>query len=53
MIGVRVYSFRSRGLAFKLFNDFKARVLADGGVVEANSCLIAALNSLDPKKEEL
>jgi len=46
MIGVRIYSLRYRGLAFSLFNDFKARVLADGGVVEANSCTIAVLRAL-------
>jgi len=43
MIGVRVYSTRHKGLAFSLFNSFKSRVLADGGVVEAFSCTIKGL----------
>ena len=40
MIGIKIRSFRSRSLVSKLFNDFKARVLADGGVVEAQACYL-------------
>jgi hypothetical protein len=31
----------------KQVNDFKARVVADGGVIEARACLFALLNNLN------
>ena len=39
---------RSSGVSIgtELFNAYKLRVLADGGVVENNSCTIAFLDSL-------
>ena len=43
MIGIRVWSTRYKGEPFTLFNAYRERVEADGGVVEAFSCTIAAL----------
>jgi len=43
MIGVRVWSTRYKGEPFSLFNSYRERVIADGGVVEAFSCTIAGL----------
>lgn len=43
MIGVFVTNFRYKGEPFSLFNAYRERVEADGGVVEAFSCTIAAL----------
>jgi len=31
----------------KIISDFKARVLADGGTFEAQTCLLTTLNNLD------
>jgi len=46
MIGIRVWSARYKGESFSLFNSYRSRVEADGGVVEAFSCTIAALRKL-------
>ena len=35
------------GPGAKIANDYKARVVADGGVVEALDCVIAIINNLD------
>ena len=43
MIGVFVTNFRYKGEPFTLFNAYRDRVEADGGIVEAFSCAIAAL----------
>jgi len=39
-LSVRKKRFGS-GLVFSLFNDFKARVVADGGSIEADTCTMA------------
>ena len=46
MIGISVWSTRYKGEAFSLFNAYRSRVEADGGVVEAFSCTIAGLRKL-------
>ena len=43
MIGIGVWSTRYKGEPFTLFNAYRERGEADGGVVEAFSCTIAAL----------
>jgi hypothetical protein len=42
------FGFKSNGVSIgpELFNAYKLRVLADGGVVENESCTIAFLNNL-------
>jgi hypothetical protein len=42
------FGFKSNGVSIgaELFNAYKLRVLADGGVVENKSCTIAFLDSL-------
>lgn len=42
------FGFKSSGInvGAELFEAYKLRVLADGGVVENNSCTIAFLNNL-------
>ena len=42
------FGFKSNGVSIgtELFNAYKLRVIADGGVVENNSCTIAFLDSI-------
>jgi len=35
------------GPGAKIANDYKARVIADGGVVESLDCVIDVINNLD------
>jgi hypothetical protein len=41
-----IRGFRSGNLIKKIVKDFKARVLADGGTFEAESCLITQIQEL-------
>jgi len=43
------YGFKSYGVSIgrELFEAYKARVIADGGVVENDACLILTLNRLN------
>ena len=40
---IRVWSIISKGVQSSIFNQYRSRVIADGGVVEAFSCTIARL----------
>ena len=40
---IRVWSIISKGVQSSIFNQYRSRVIADGGIVEAFSCTIAAL----------
>lgn len=43
MIGVRVWSNRYQGVQTSIFDFYRQRVIADGGVVEAFTCTISKL----------
>jgi len=43
MIGIRVWSNRYQGVQAAIFERYRDRVIADGGVVEAFTCTISRL----------
>jgi hypothetical protein len=45
-IGIGVPFFKGGSLANSIANDFRTRVLADGGTFEAYSCLVGDINEL-------